>query len=179
MQIIADFARRLQERDHELVAEQQPITVGCAKFACFLKKYAMTPFNEALVEYMAYIIRVERSKEGGTDDNTLRAVEDMREEYRKQCRIFDFESGNDEQLAVDRILNILTKLYKMKHTIEMLHEAMLVAECAEDQACRFREIRVDTLSRKQVKGGKINILQKLFAYIKKEDLIGLKNGKIR
>ena len=133
--------------------------------------YAITPFNDALDEYLAYIIRAERSEDCGGDGNTLRGLENMREEYRKHCSMFDVESGNDEQLAADKILNLLTELCKMKHTGEMLHEAMLVADCAEDEACTFREIRVNTLIRKQANEMQLNILQKLFTCIKEDNLI--------
>ena len=166
-QIVADFTRRVEERDQEMVAEQRQITLACVKFACFLKKYAITPFNDALDEYMAYIIRVEQNKQGGGDEKTLRGMENTREEYKNQCKLFDGESGNVEQLTADKILSTLAELYKMKHTGEMLHEAMQVAEYAEEDESKFKEIRVKTLRNKQAKQAKRNILQIVSAAMKK------------
>ena len=49
--IYAPYMRQLQDRCRECVHEQQEITRASAKCASFLKKYAITPYNDALDEY--------------------------------------------------------------------------------------------------------------------------------
>ena len=162
------YMRQLKDRLREYVNEQQKITRASAKCACFLKKYAITPYNDALDEYLIHVIKVERSN--GGDEKTLLGLEAMREDYKKQCTLLDEsirKTRGDRKLLTPSDIQMMRKdLYQMKHMGKALREAVQVAEDADEEDWISREVRVNTLRRDQAASMK-NRLQRLLQDTKK------------
>lgn len=163
IKLIKNRLEKLNCRDNELIMEQQQITEVGAKFACFLKSNAITPYNDALIEYLSYNIRNQKSRPGGGDPNTIERLEHMKEEYQKLCRMLN--DTEDQLLLTPKDIRKLTeKLYDLKHMGQMLKAITAVAEEADNDAATRREVKVN-IKRKQETPTTLNILQKLFMFL--------------
>src|SRR5690606_3220918 len=53
---IANFINGLRDRQRKYTFEKEEITKACATFACFLKSNAIRPYNDAVKDYLDYLI---------------------------------------------------------------------------------------------------------------------------
>ncbi|XP_021963459.1 uncharacterized protein LOC110858881 [Folsomia candida] len=107
--MIEEQEMRIKEQNYEL----QEIQKASVQFAAFLKHNAITPYNDAMLDYLEYLISVEKEKikVGGTD-KMLQEMESSRASYMQQVKILDeaMDGGENKDIlkpqGVDEFVQI-------------------------------------------------------------------------
>lgn len=151
----------LKELERELEAEQKQITEASAQFACFLKKNAITPYNDSMDEYLLYIIKNKKKNENASavDNGALESLNSVRKKYIEQVSTLEMamRSSSVTAMTPDEVMNCIEALYVMKHAGPKLKNVATVIKDVEHKAVKDMEVEV-----KPKKGGRaISILQKL------------------
>jgi hypothetical protein len=110
--------------------ELEKIQESSLKFACFLKLSAITPYNDAMVDYMNKLIREEEdvvNADSGQSDVQLRALEMELESYKANVAILmkKIEEGDKISAAneLPDIEQLIKDLYNLKHSGEYIRKA--------------------------------------------------------
>ncbi|CAG2172005.1 unnamed protein product [Oppiella nova] len=108
-----DQMEKIQVKIDELTKENNVITKCMAKFACFLKDNALTPFNDAFEDYVNVII--ENEKQGGSKV-TIDKLEQMlkRYKYEKNVILDAMKKSDQGTISVEDIDQIIKKLCGLK-----------------------------------------------------------------
>lgn len=97
---INSFIEEIDNRVKEFKKEQKYITEASAKFACFLKQNAITPYNDALIDYLEHLIEVEQRKVTlGGKNETLIGLQRMKDEYSQEVKILEDQMKKGERIA--------------------------------------------------------------------------------
>ena len=92
----------LKARIDQLHYEQNEITKYTAKFACFLRTNALTPFNDAFEDYLKYLINNEEGIPVGDDSGTaLDNLKKMLSDYKHQKTILESAMKSDVSSTED------------------------------------------------------------------------------
>lgn len=125
----------LENRVIELENEQRIITEASAKFGHFLKANAIVPYNDALKDYLHYLIEQEEGKANKTDDRkTLEGLKMLMLTYESEVKILSESmnsSGHSEPLTPDDIKNLEKELYSLPINGEQLRKHMAVTIAAK------------------------------------------------
>lgn len=106
----------IKAKVEEIKEELHFITVCSAYFARFLMKNAITPFNDALEEYINYCVAIE--KEGNGDASVVKGFLDMLEAYNREKATIEKlskETGGECELSSDQIDAKIEQLFELKH----------------------------------------------------------------
>ena len=74
----------LKDEFHELEDEQKQIIYTNVCFTCFLKQNAITPYNDAMIVYLEYLIRTNEGKAEVAD-----RLRNVREQYTNEIKLLD------------------------------------------------------------------------------------------
>lgn len=103
----------------EYRSEHDQIRKAAAQFGMFLKKYSITPYNDATLAYLDYLIKEEQAKiQQGGNDKKLRGLEEDRQKHVELVNILTRNMANDDnyqplnEAGVDRLVQ---QLYSLKH----------------------------------------------------------------
>lgn len=106
----------IKAKVEEIKVELQFITECSAYFARFLMNNAITPFNDALEEYIKFCINNE--EKGSGDAATIKGLQDMLHAYDKEkltIEMLEQESGGKNELTSDEIDGKIEELFQLKH----------------------------------------------------------------
>ncbi|KAE9972894.1 hypothetical protein EG328_004702 [Venturia inaequalis] len=171
---IANVSQTIDEYN----VEHGEIRMAAAKFGVFLKKYSITPYNDATVAYLDLLIRGERDKinAGGNNKKFLALQEDL-ERHKETVKILT-RSMNANTTAADVLTEagverVVRDLYSLKHfgkNLQSLKHGISLAHQAT-----YREIP-HTIKRKT--NGSRKAPAKLEIRSKPQQSGGAKNGSI-
>ncbi|XP_055353267.1 uncharacterized protein LOC129599148 [Paramacrobiotus metropolitanus] len=125
------FLKELNQRKQDLAYEEKEIRKVAAKFGCFLKKNAMIPYNDAMEEYLHYLIGAEKEKIAlGCGRDGLEGYERMLQGYREEKQLLEESmqgSDKDHPITANNIMGAIQSLYnlpingkKIQNFVEMI-----------------------------------------------------------
>ncbi|KAH0556291.1 hypothetical protein GP486_005782 [Trichoglossum hirsutum] len=125
----------------EFRREHKAIQEAAARLSLFLRKHSITPYNDAIIEYLEFLINDERSKvHWGGSRERLDALETYRLEYEELIATLNIsiEDGDDKPLLDETgVCRLVKSLYTLKHYGESLRGLGDVVQAA--QAAGYRE----------------------------------------
>ncbi|XP_055348945.1 uncharacterized protein LOC129595840 [Paramacrobiotus metropolitanus] len=134
----------LQQRKMNLTAEEEQIRKVSAKFGYFLKMNAMLPYNDAMEEYLRYLISAEHEKIAiGASRDSLANYQKMVNAYREEKRILEEAMQNqddDRQITAKDIKDAIRSLYKLPINGKAIRDMVDVVQDAHAQQQRHTEI---------------------------------------
>ncbi|XP_055341494.1 uncharacterized protein LOC129590346 [Paramacrobiotus metropolitanus] len=156
----------LQQRKMDLTAEEEQIRKVSAKFGYFLKKNAMIPYNDAMEEYLRYLISAEYEKIAiGASRDNLENYQKMLNAYREEKRILEDAMQNqdeDRQITAKDIKDAIRSLYSLPINGQTIRDLVDVVQGAHGQQQRHSEIFYSPKHPKNVrKAKKRNGMQRL------------------
>ena len=149
---INEHLQSLDDRVKELEAEKQKVAEVSAKFGGFLKHNAIAPFNDAISDYIDYLIRNEKGKvSAGGDPSALEGLENMKSMYEEEIEVLE-EAIKDPMSLVgvptpEDIQKLYEDLLSLPIAGPMLKKAVEVAEAANAGAVKYSERRIQTHQR--------------------------------
>ncbi|XP_055354534.1 uncharacterized protein LOC129600147 [Paramacrobiotus metropolitanus] len=108
-----------QKRLTELENERLTITNVCSKFAIFLKKNAITPYNDSMEQYLDHHIRLEEDSVAvGGSRTRLDGYKAMREAYVQERKVLEEnlnanKDAEDSNLTPEKICELVQSLYHL------------------------------------------------------------------
>ncbi|KAH6620210.1 hypothetical protein C7974DRAFT_228085 [Boeremia exigua] len=156
----------------EFQQEYDAIKRAAGRFTLFLRKNSITPYNDATVEYLDFLIKEEKPKvQMGASRRRLHELERYRSEHVEIVEILShkIEDGKEnvlDEAGVDRLVH---KLYRMEHygpEIRRIREVIDDAGTASfrEQPHRIMGFNVNSwigaLAPKVIETGSRNLLQK-------------------
>lgn len=138
--MIEERERHIQEQDEEL----KQIEKASVKFAAFLKHNAITPYNDAMLEYMDHFIKEEdkKVKVGGRREK-LERMEKSRDSYKKQIEILDQQMSRGESVNIlnpSEVDKVVKKLYALKHNGNAIRAALAASKRSHDNIHQYQKI---------------------------------------
>ena len=119
------FIENVYKYAEELREEQHEITDICAQFGCYLKKNAITPYNDQIDAHIEMLINQEESK----PDRDQRAIDNlvaMRRKYSEKKRVITEAMKRPDLHDVDfisspeKVDELKKTLFQLKHNGETL-----------------------------------------------------------
>lgn len=108
-----------QQMTKEYRSEHAQLQKAAAHFGIFLKKYSITPYNDATLAYLDHWIKEEKAKiELGGNDRKLRGLKEDRQKHVETVNILTRNMASDadckplNEAEVDRLVQ---QLYKLEH----------------------------------------------------------------
>jgi len=146
--------KSLQDRINTLEAEKCQVAKVSAKFGCFLKHNAIAPFNDAISDYLDYLMQVEKGKISvGGDRSRLIWLDNMKSMYLEEVKILEQAISDQTSSAHvptgEDIKRLYDGLCQLQITGPMLKDAMKVAEAADAGAMQYSERRIQAHRRQQ------------------------------
>ena len=125
----------------ELQEEQKLINEAGANFAVFLKKYAITPFNDALEGDLHLNIDGEQRKEGGGDQKEVERLTKMQNDYIKARKLLEDKSKSSNQPSTPTdIRHLIQNIYQMKHNEKSFKEILDASEHAVSTGMKCEKV---------------------------------------
>jgi GTPase SAR1 family protein len=126
-----------EQRAKEYKQEQETFREAAAKFAVFLGKYSLAPYNNALIAYLDYLIKDEQMKVSVGGSNTrlwslseerhkhTQAIEVIKENMNKKANWSDLTEGGIERIVqgLYGLKHFGQTLQNMKMGVERAHQA--------------------------------------------------------
>ncbi len=138
--------KELQERVDKLKREQEKITLASAKFACFLKQNAITPYNDALASYLEHLISEEEQKVNiGGKNETLEGLKKMKKEYDEQVKVLESAMGDgnkENKITLDDIKKLEKELLSMEISGDDLKNIIEGSEVAKSNNRNYKEYQI-------------------------------------
>lgn len=110
---------QLKQRVSEYQQELETIRTAAAKFGVFLKKFSITPVNDALLEYLDFLIKEEQAKvQAGGKDKKLRTLVEDRRQHEQAIALLTRTMNSEadwNDLTDGGIDRIVQQLYSLKH----------------------------------------------------------------
>ena len=113
----------------ELEKEIEEIQDASAHFACFLKTYAITPYNDALLDYLDHLISVEKQKEQAGGSNSVRnGLEKLKQRYQEQIDLLLTEMSRVDSsvqvMTTEQVGEKVKSLCNLKHAGQYFKKMM-------------------------------------------------------
>ncbi|XDG00479.1 hypothetical protein ABKA04_000094 [Annulohypoxylon sp. FPYF3050] len=150
-----DAIRRKEEAIEKYRLEHSKIQQAAVDFSFFLKANSITPYNDAMIEYLDLLIKQEKDKisAGGTIDR-LERLERSRQEYRQLIETVQMSlKKNDEQRIIsrDEVEIRVKELFDLKYYGEQLRKAVSVIDKAHSGTYREKPNKTLHVSNKKGK----------------------------
>ena len=154
------FIERLRSTIQQLEQEQEFITKVSAEFAAFLHKYAITPYNDVMAEYLDHLIRVEKDKVSlGGGKKTLERLVDMQRQYAEEVKILkkalQEKSTAADHITPQRVQALVQQLYDLPVNGPKLKSMMQVVNVANKRAYQEHSLPVSAFTRGRNAGKRI------------------------
>ena len=122
-------------------AEYEEIEGAAIRFSLFLKQNSITPYNDATIDYLGFMIKEERGKVAvGGDRSKLDDLERYLVQYQEQVKTLTerMESGKDcELLSAQEVQKRVHELYSLPHYGQSLRQIKSIVRQAHGDT--FRE----------------------------------------
>ncbi|KAM5350227.1 hypothetical protein ACJ41O_006732 [Fusarium nematophilum] len=156
--------KHIEQLQEEYKQEHRVIQEAAARFGLFLKKYAMTPINDATVDYINMLIRDEEAKIaagrqiGTAVDLNVKKLKALEEDKQAHIELVDTLTRNlraprrstDQLLSETGVADLVTRLYKLKHFGNNLRNVKNTITSAQKATYRERPYRVQQHGRRGV-----------------------------
>lgn len=128
--------------------EHETIQTAAARFGIFLKKYSITPYNDATLEYLDMLIRDEEAKvQVGGNKKRLEDLMDDRRKHEELVKVLTRNMDNNfhakyqvlNEAGVERLVD---QLYRLKHFGKNLKSVKNTIATAHRATNRERPFRV-------------------------------------
>jgi len=145
IQRIEEFKTALEKRVKELDEEKETIVRVSASFANFLRKNAISAYNDDLVKYLDHLIREEEGKYaagGGKNGSVLEGLRSMKQSYEEQKSIYEEvikSSGSSDEIQPSQIDGFIRELYDLKHHGKQLKDIVDKVQYGQRGMIKFRE----------------------------------------
>ena len=127
---IEAFIKVLNKRMDEFKGEQAIITQSSAKFARFLKEYALVFYNDALGEYLYHLINEEEQKVAiGGNRTSLDHLRDMLRQYEEEVKLL----SNSTKLIPEEGMDSKSIQESINQLFELTHNGLSIKEAYEAQ----------------------------------------------
>ncbi|KAL9046330.1 MAG: hypothetical protein Q9214_000810 [Letrouitia sp. 1 TL-2023] len=134
---IQNVKKKIEESDYEY----KEIQNAAVKFGVFLQKHSITPYNDAMEEYLNHLIKEEKGKvfAGGRQDRLENLERHLSEHVEQRKVLKDNISGGstDELLDEAGVEDLVDHLYRLKHWGKNLRDIKNNAEA--DFLAEYRE----------------------------------------
>ena len=127
-----DHLQELKLQKTELEDEQKQIINTTANFACFLDRYAITPYYDGMDKYLDYFIH------NNSNTETTESLDKIRQRYHEEVDILKKNISENkaksylELLSPVDIKTRMQSLYKMKHYGNIIKDCVSAAKSADD-----------------------------------------------
>ncbi|KAI9687021.1 MAG: hypothetical protein M1822_002431 [Bathelium mastoideum] len=130
-----------EQRVKEYQEEQEIFREAAAKFAVFLGKYSLAPYNNALIAYLDYLIKEEQIKVSAGGSNTrLLSLSEERHKHTLAIEVIrdnmNKEEANWSELTEGGIERLVQELYGLKHFGQTLKDMKMGVEKAHQATNR-------------------------------------------
>ena len=132
--VIAEF-----HREHEAIKQ------AASEFTLFLRCYSITPYNDATVEYLDFLIKDEKPKvQMGGNRKRLDELERYRSEHLEMVEVLSQNVDHGRQQVLDEagVERLVNKLYGLKHFGSSLRQIREVIDDAGTASFREKPYRV-------------------------------------
>ena len=152
-----NFIKSLKDYSQELRDEQEVITNICAQFGCYLKKNAITPFNDDIDSHLKMLIRQENNKPA-PNQSAIENWERMRKKYEQQKLIIykamEQNGASDVEFISEpgEVEKLKEKLFGLKHNGATLRKIFEQIKKTRSEY-RYNETQVVPIERPSSKGG--------------------------
>lgn len=170
------FITKVNSYVEELKQEQRQITDICAQFGCYLKKNAITPFNDEVDAHLQMLIKQEETKPDRSQ-KTIENLRQMRRKYDQKKQIITAAMENPNAKDNDfisepgKVEELKKKLFALKHNGKQLEESFKTIQKAHSQ---YAHHEVQSMQI-QIKEGSRQ--QRLFNSLKGAFSTGIKKAK--
>ncbi|KAK4872829.1 hypothetical protein RN001_014858 [Aquatica leii] len=131
---VQTLTSNLSNRFTKLIEEKDTITKTTAKFACFLKTNAITPYNDAYEAYLQYLIDREKSMGETADQDLIKQIQKMLLEYSQEkntiLKAMSQARTTNSQITADDIINSVQCLYSLEIYGAKIKELVKAQSCA-------------------------------------------------
>lgn len=148
--------KQLKELILEYKKEQDKIQDATARFCMFLKKHSLTPYNDATLEYLDFLIKDERAKVQAaqakgilakTNVKRLEALEEDRRKHEELIKVLTSHMNNFDTewrpLTEEGVEKLVQKLYSLKHFGKNLRSVKQAIAAAHEATYREIPFRVN------------------------------------
>jgi len=144
---IQKHLQSLQDRINTLEAEKREVAKVSARFGCFLKHNAIVPYNDAISDYLHYLIEDEKGKVAVSGnrsrlDGLIKAKSMYEEEMKVLERAINGEKNSVHVPTAEEIKRLYNGLCHLQITGPMLNNAMKVAEDGNAKVVQYNEKRI-------------------------------------
>jgi hypothetical protein len=136
----------LEERIKEYESEHAQIQKAAAQFGLFLKKYSITPYNDATLAYLDFLIKEEKGKvQAGGNRRRLDALEQDRAKHEEIIKVLTDNMQHDpncKPLTDEGVDRLVRQLYNLKHFGKNLKTVKKTISAAHQATYREMPYRV-------------------------------------
>ena len=135
------YLASVESQIREMTEEKNKILKISAEFTIFLKERSLLPYNDAMEDYLKYMIKMEAEKDSSIRDaRKLESLQTMLAQYLSQKDILDRNLDNCCQANTpDDIAKLKTELFAMKHFGKMMQDILNGVQDGGLKNMRFQE----------------------------------------
>lgn len=146
IQLREEAIRMKKEAIEEFKLEHQQVQEAAIQFGFFLKRHAITPYNDATIEYLDMLIDQERQKINAGGSNQRRGkLEKEKAEYLQRVEVLEraMRQGDESKLLDDSgVAQLVESLYGLPHFGDDLRTIVKIQERAAESTYRERSCNV-------------------------------------
>ncbi|RSL66749.1 hypothetical protein CEP54_003551 [Fusarium duplospermum] len=146
IQLRAEAIRMKKEAIEEFKLEHRQVQEAAIQFGFFLKRHAITPYNDATIEYIDMLIDQERQKmKVGGSKQRHEKLEREKAEYLQRVEVLEkaMKQGDDSKLLDDSsVAQLVESLYGLPHFGDDLRNIVNIQERAAESTHRERSCNV-------------------------------------
>jgi hypothetical protein len=146
IQLREEAIRMKKEAIEEFKLEHRQVQEAAIQFGFFLQRHAITPYNDATVEYLDMLIDQERQKmKVGGSDQRQRKLKKEKAEYLQKVEVLEkaMKHGDESKLLDDAgVAQLVDSLYGLPQFGGDLRDIVNIQEKAADATYRERSYNV-------------------------------------
>ncbi|KAI8721659.1 G domain-containing protein [Fusarium sp. LHS14.1] len=146
IQLREEAIRMKKEAIEEFKLEHQQVQEAAIQFGFFLKRHAITPYNDATIEYIDMLIDQERQKmKAGGSKQRRGKLEKEKAEYLQRVEVLEkaMQQGDESKLLDDAgVAQLVESLYGLPHFGDDLRNIVNIQERAAESTYRERSCNV-------------------------------------
>ncbi|KAJ3533254.1 hypothetical protein NM208_g8070 [Fusarium decemcellulare] len=146
IQLREEAIRMKKEAIEEFKLEHRQVQEAAIQFGFFLKRHAITPYNDATIEYIDMLIDQERQKmKVGGSDQRRRKLEKEKAEYLQRVEVLEkaMKQGDESKLLDDKgVAQLVDSLYGLPRFGNDLRNIVKSQEIAAESTYRERACNI-------------------------------------
>ncbi|KAF5553079.1 P-loop containing protein [Fusarium phyllophilum] len=146
IQLKEEAIRMKKEAIQEFYLEYRQIEEAAIQFGFFLKRHAITPYNDATIEYLDMLIDQERQKmQVGGSKHRHEKLQKQKAGYLQRVEVLEkaMKQGDESKLLDDKgVAQLVNSLYALPHFGNDLRNIVKIQESAAESSYRERSYNV-------------------------------------